>query len=78
MRGTLPADKEGMVSAAQSRLIEAELAPKAIATQISGAIAAKSHESEKQEGAAVLQLLDQAANVGNQVNQTGRVLDVSA
>ena len=49
-----------MVSPAQSRLIDTMLAPAALNSNISSAIAAKSLDAEKQQGAAVIQLLDAA------------------
>ena len=73
------ADNGGMVSAAQSRLIQAELAPAALGAQISSAIAAKTLNAQKQEAAAVLQLLDQAAQVAPvPTGGTGAALDVVA
>ena len=66
-----------MVSAAQSRLIQAELAPAAIGAQISAAVAAKSHDAEKQEGASVLQLLE-GASEGATNNGLGGTLDITA
>jgi len=70
-----------MISPAQSRLIDAQLAPAAIATQVSSAIAKKSLDAQKQQGAAVLQLLDAATNtqdIGASNNGIGGTLDVTA
>jgi hypothetical protein len=52
-----------MVSPAQSKLIEASLLPAAISRDISSAVAKKSLDATKQEGAAVLKLLDSAAGI---------------
>jgi hypothetical protein len=69
-----------MVTALQSRLIDAQLAPAALNSAISTAIAAKSLDAQRQEGAAVLQLLDQALLVSDSVAppQTGQLLDLQA
>ena len=53
-----------MVSSAQQSLTNAQLAPAQIGQQISTAIAAKSLDAARQQGANVLQLLDSAAQVG--------------
>ncbi|HVT83367.1 MAG TPA: hypothetical protein VHM90_22190 [Phycisphaerae bacterium] len=69
-----------MVSPAQSRLIQAQLAPAALASQISSALAAKSLDAEKQAGAAVLRLLDGATQTQSpsQDNGLGGQLDITA
>ncbi len=65
------ADNEDMVSPAQSQLIAASLMPAAVGNQISYAVAAKSLDAQKQAGAAVLQLLDGAANAAEPGNPEG-------
>jgi hypothetical protein len=50
-----------MVSPAQSKLIDAQLAPARLANDVSYAIAAKSLDAQRQEGATALKLLDAAA-----------------
>jgi hypothetical protein len=69
-----------MVSALQSRLIDAQLAPAALGTAISTAVTAKSFDAQRQEGAAVLQLLDDSQNLATAIDpsQTGQHLDVQA
>lgn len=49
-----------MVSAAQSALINASLSPLAIGNAISSAIADKTLQAAKQEGAQLVQLIDSA------------------
>jgi hypothetical protein len=71
------ADKANMVSPAQSRLIEAELAPGRLREQVSASIASKAHQVEKQQGAAVLQLLEDAATQ-DRGNGLGGRLDLTA
>jgi hypothetical protein len=53
-----------MISSAQQSLINAQMAPAQIGQEISSAIAAKTLNAAKQEGANVLSLLDSAAQVG--------------
>ena len=68
-----------MVSAVQSQLINAQLAPVSLGSQISATVAAKTLSAEKQQGAAVLSLLDQAASVGDaSSSSTGQLLDITA
>ncbi len=68
-----------MVSAVQSSLVQAQLAPAALGSQISTAIAAKSLDAQKQEGAAVLQLLDNAAKIAAPGSDgLGTLIDVHA
>ena len=70
-----------MIAPAQSRLIDAQLAPAAIATQVSSAIAKKSLDSEKLQGAAILQLLDDATDTQStppSTNGIGGTLDIIA
>ena len=69
-----------MISSVQSQLTQAQLTPAALGAQISIAIAAKSLDAQKQEGTAVLQLLDNAGQVADGVapSPTGRLLDVQA
>jgi hypothetical protein len=55
-----------MVSAAQQTLIDASLSPGVIAGKISSAVAAKSMNVERQEGADVLDLLEGATDAGAQ------------
>ncbi len=54
-----------MVSAAQNQLIQATLTPAALGAQISSAVAANVLNSARQQGAAVVQLLDDAAIPAN-------------
>jgi hypothetical protein len=71
-----------MVSPAQSRLIDAGLQPAAVGQQISVAIASKVLNSARQEGAAVLSMLDAAGQVADpqlaQASGLGTQLDVTA
>ncbi len=70
-----------MVSAAQSQLTQAQLAPVTLDSQISSAVVAKSLDAEKQQGAAVLQLLDNAAGTESlpaDPNGLGATLDITA
>lgn len=69
-----------MISPVQSQLTQAQLAPAALGAQISSAIAAKSLDAQKQQGAAVLQLLDNAGQVADGIAPapTGRLLDLQA
>jgi hypothetical protein len=70
-----------MVSPAQSRLIQAMLTPAATASKIDSAVAAKALNAQRQEGAAVLKLLDSAANIRQEelpAGPLGNLLDVSA
>lgn len=69
-----------MVSPVQSQLTQAELAPVTLGTQISAAIAAKSLNAARQQGAAVIQLLDDASGQSSGAPQgsTGSTLDVMA
>ena len=53
-----------MISAAQQSLTSAQLAPAQIGQAISTAVAGKAMSVDKMEGAAVLQLLDSAAQAG--------------
>jgi hypothetical protein len=53
-----------MISAAQSQLTEAQLAPARIANDISYAVAAKTLDAQRQEGATALKLLDSAMGAG--------------
>jgi len=72
------ADKTCMVSAAQSQLVSAQLAPISLGSQISTSVAAKTLSAEKQQGAAIVSLLDQAASVGDAPPSTGQGLDITA
>jgi hypothetical protein len=69
-----------MISAVQSRLIDAQLAPAALGTAISTALAAKSLDAERQAGAAVLQLLEDTQTLAAAVapSPTGQHLDIQA
>jgi hypothetical protein len=69
-----------MISAVQSRLVDAQLTPAALGTAISTAVAAKSLDAQRQAGAAVLQLLDDSLSIANAVapSQTGQHLDIQA
>ena len=49
-----------MITPTQSKLIEAQLAPAAVKSQIDASLAAKSLNVQKQQGAAILKLLDNA------------------
>ena len=60
------ADREGMVSAAQSNLISAALAPTQIGQQIDAAVAVKTLNVQREQGNAVLKLLDTAGQAGPQ------------
>ena len=62
-----------MITPAQSRLIDAQLAPAAVATNITTAIAKKSLDSEKLQGAAILQLLDAATDTQSTPSSTNGI-----
>jgi hypothetical protein len=64
-----------MVSAVQQQLIQASLAPAKLANDVSTAVAGKVLDSARQQGAAVLQLLDNAVPPSPTL---GTQLDVSA
>jgi hypothetical protein len=49
-----------MISPAQSQMIDAQLAPARIANDVSYAVAAKTLNAQRQEGATLLKLLDSA------------------
>lgn len=59
-------------------MIEAELAPGRLQERVSASIAAKAHQVEKQQGAAVLQLLEDAAATQDAGNGLGGRLDLTA
>lgn len=73
-----------MVSPVQNKLIEAQLAPKRTAEQISTAVAKKTLDAAKMEGAAALKLLESASQIsgGDQLvakaTGKGALLDVVA
>ncbi len=67
-----------MVSAVQSQLINAQLAPISLGNQISTAVAAKALDSEKQEGNAALTLLADATQSAPSSSPTGNLLDLTA
>ena len=75
-----------MVSSAQNNLISAALAPQQVGQQIDAAVASKTLNAQRQEGDAVLKLLDTAAQAGPQPGDAlvakatglGSLLDVSA
>lgn len=73
-----------MVTPLQSRLIEAQLAPARTAQQISTAVAKKSLDAAKAEGAGVIALLESAAKVSGgdelvaRATGKGALLDVVA
>jgi hypothetical protein len=60
-----------MVSAVQSSLTNAALIPAAVDNQISAAIAGKALDDAREQGAAVLELLDAAAGSGGTKEDTG-------
>ncbi|HVS73561.1 MAG TPA: putative motility protein [Phycisphaerae bacterium] len=51
-----------MISPAQSQLTDAQLTPARVASDIGYAVAAKTLNAERQQGAAILDLLNGAAN----------------
>jgi len=69
-----------MVSPAQSQLIQAMLTPATTAASINSAVAAKALSAQRQEGAAVLQLLDNAASARQEevpAGPLGNLLDIT-
>lgn len=73
-----------MVSPIQQKLIDAQLSPAKVAQDVSAAVAAKALDATRQQGAAVLQLLEAAGKVqaGDplvaKATGLGRILDVVA
>jgi hypothetical protein len=69
-----------MVSPVQSKLIQASLTPAALGAEISSTIAAKAQTAQKQEGAAVLKLLENAGapQQSGGTNDLGGTLDITA
>ena len=55
-----------MVSAAQQNLINATLSPAQTGVAISTSVAAKTLDAARQQGAAIVQLLDSASSIGDQ------------
>lgn len=73
------ADNTPMVSPVQSQLINAQLAPVALGSQISASVAAKVLASEKQQGDAVVSLINAATGTAIPApDSPGQALDVTA
>ena len=64
-----------MISPVQQQLIDASLAPAKLASDVNTAVAAQTLDAQRQEGAAVLQLLDRSVPPSSTV---GTRLDITA
>jgi hypothetical protein len=73
-----------MVSAAQSKLIDAALIPARVASEVSSSVAAKTLDAARQQGAQVISLIDNAGKIrpGDalvaQATGKGGLLDITA
>ncbi|HVX85626.1 MAG TPA: putative motility protein [Phycisphaerae bacterium] len=73
-----------MISPAQSQLTDAQLTPARVASDIGYAVAAKTLNAERQQGAAILDLLNGTANTQlsdpslAQATGLGSLIDISA